>query len=200
MGPARPPSASITSTIAIEGQVRGWKNIHITDGDHPYMKNWWVPGLQIGYEHTFIHQVADFIRRPGWRSRCGPDIPRWTGHRPRDRCSFEICEDQKMGRRCPPENQSRLRFKEEDMTFGFVSERSLRSLTLSACDSGACYCCLFPLQADRAASPPQRSPMRRKLSTSFSRSRSTSTIMTDGPRSSMARRSKTGMAMRRLAR
>jgi myo-inositol 2-dehydrogenase/D-chiro-inositol 1-dehydrogenase len=25
------------------------------------MKNWWVPGLQIGYEHTFIHQVADFI-------------------------------------------------------------------------------------------------------------------------------------------
>ena len=25
------------------------------------MKQWWVPGLQIGYEHTFIHQVADFI-------------------------------------------------------------------------------------------------------------------------------------------
>ena len=24
------------------------------------MKHWWVPGLQIGYEHTFIHQVADF--------------------------------------------------------------------------------------------------------------------------------------------
>ena len=44
-----------------EGQVRGWKSIHITDGDHPYMKNWWVPGLQIGYEHTFIHQCADFL-------------------------------------------------------------------------------------------------------------------------------------------
>jgi len=27
-----------------EGQLRGWKSIHITDGDHPYMKNWWVPG------------------------------------------------------------------------------------------------------------------------------------------------------------
>jgi predicted dehydrogenase len=26
------------------------------------MKNWWVPGLQIGYEHTFIHQVADFLQ------------------------------------------------------------------------------------------------------------------------------------------
>jgi myo-inositol 2-dehydrogenase/D-chiro-inositol 1-dehydrogenase len=44
-----------------EGPLRGWRSIHITDGDHPYMKHWWVPGLQIGYEHTFIHQVADFI-------------------------------------------------------------------------------------------------------------------------------------------
>jgi predicted dehydrogenase len=44
-----------------EGPLRGWRSIHITDGDHPYMKNWWVPGLQIGYEHTFIHQFADFV-------------------------------------------------------------------------------------------------------------------------------------------
>lgn len=44
-----------------ESKLRGWKNIHITDGEHPYMKHWWVPGLQIGYEHTFTHQVADFI-------------------------------------------------------------------------------------------------------------------------------------------
>jgi predicted dehydrogenase len=44
-----------------EGQVRGWRSVHITDSDHPYMKHWWVPGLQIGYEHTFIHQAADFL-------------------------------------------------------------------------------------------------------------------------------------------
>jgi len=44
-----------------EGKVRGWRSVHITDGDHPYMKHWWVPGLQIGYEHTFIHQFADFV-------------------------------------------------------------------------------------------------------------------------------------------
>jgi predicted dehydrogenase len=43
------------------GIVRGWRSIHVTDGDHPYMGNWWVPGLQIGYEHTFVHQVADFL-------------------------------------------------------------------------------------------------------------------------------------------
>jgi predicted dehydrogenase len=44
-----------------EGRVRGWRSLHITDSDHPYMKHWWVPGLQIGYEHTFIHQAADFL-------------------------------------------------------------------------------------------------------------------------------------------
>jgi len=41
--------------------VRGWRSIHVTDGDQPYMGHWWVPGLQIGYEHTFVHQVADFL-------------------------------------------------------------------------------------------------------------------------------------------
>jgi predicted dehydrogenase len=44
-----------------EGKLRGWRSIHITDGEHPYMKHWWVPGLQIGYEHTFVHQFADFL-------------------------------------------------------------------------------------------------------------------------------------------
>jgi len=44
-----------------EGRVRGWRSLHITDGDHPYMGKWWVPGLQIGYEHSFVHQVADFL-------------------------------------------------------------------------------------------------------------------------------------------
>lgn len=44
-----------------EGRLRGWRSIHVTDGDHPYMKHWWVPGLQIGYEQTFIHQAADFL-------------------------------------------------------------------------------------------------------------------------------------------
>ena len=46
-----------------EGRLRGWRSIHVTDAgeDHPYMDKWWVPGLQIGYEHTFVHQVADFL-------------------------------------------------------------------------------------------------------------------------------------------
>ena len=41
--------------------VRGWRSVHVTDTDMPYMDKWWVPGLQIGYEHSFVHQVADFL-------------------------------------------------------------------------------------------------------------------------------------------
>ena len=44
-----------------ESGLRGWRSIHVTDGEHPYMNKWWVPGLQIGYEHSFVHQVADFL-------------------------------------------------------------------------------------------------------------------------------------------
>jgi len=55
-----------------EGKVRGWRSLHITDGDHPYMNHWWVPGLQIGYEHTFIHQVADFIEGLSSGKPAGP--------------------------------------------------------------------------------------------------------------------------------
>lgn len=45
-----------------DSRTRGWRSVHITEGEHPYMKHWWVPGLQIGYEHTFIHQIADFLK------------------------------------------------------------------------------------------------------------------------------------------
>src|SRR6185436_18501274 len=55
-----------------EGKLRGWKSIHITDGDHPYMKNWWVPGLQIGYEHSFVHQVVDFLIAAGGGKSAAP--------------------------------------------------------------------------------------------------------------------------------
>lgn len=45
----------------IAGAFRGWSSILVTDGEHPYLGKWWVPGLTIGYEHSFVHTVADFI-------------------------------------------------------------------------------------------------------------------------------------------
>ncbi|MEL7497719.1 MAG: Gfo/Idh/MocA family oxidoreductase [Planctomycetota bacterium] len=56
----------------IEGPMRGWRSIHVSDSDHPYMGNWWVPGLNIGYEHSFVHQVADFIKGIETGSPAGP--------------------------------------------------------------------------------------------------------------------------------
>jgi len=55
-----------------EGIVRGWRNVHVTDSDQPYMKNWWVPGLQIGYAESFVHQVADFLKAVGEGKPCPP--------------------------------------------------------------------------------------------------------------------------------
>ena len=57
-----------------EGRFRGWRSIHVTDhgGEHPYMDKWWVPGLQIGYEHSFVHHVADFLKSLETGEPCGP--------------------------------------------------------------------------------------------------------------------------------
>ncbi|MEZ6126796.1 MAG: Gfo/Idh/MocA family oxidoreductase [Planctomycetaceae bacterium] len=52
--------------------IRGWHSVHCTDGDMPYMDKWWVPGLQIGYEHTFVHQVADFLASVDSGKPCSP--------------------------------------------------------------------------------------------------------------------------------
>jgi myo-inositol 2-dehydrogenase/D-chiro-inositol 1-dehydrogenase len=57
-----------------EARLRGWRGIHVTDADHPYMKRWWVPGLQIGYEHTFIHQFADFLLALGEGKNAEPSF------------------------------------------------------------------------------------------------------------------------------
>ena len=57
---------------ADDGIVRGWRSIHVTDGDQPYMDKWWVPGLGIGYEHSFIHQVADFLKSLETGEPCSP--------------------------------------------------------------------------------------------------------------------------------
>jgi len=46
----------------VEDHLTGWQRIHVTNSEHPYMDHWWVPGCTIGYEHTFINALADFIQ------------------------------------------------------------------------------------------------------------------------------------------
>lgn len=52
--------------------VRGWRSILVTDSDQPYMKRWWIPGTSIGYEHSFVHQVADFLKSVEEGKSCAP--------------------------------------------------------------------------------------------------------------------------------
>jgi predicted dehydrogenase len=55
-----------------ESILRGWRSILVTDGDQPYMKRWWIPGTSIGYEHSFVHQVADFLKSLEEGKPCQP--------------------------------------------------------------------------------------------------------------------------------
>jgi len=41
--------------------IQGWRKISVWEEVHPYMKQWWVPGCAIGYEHTFGNQAADLM-------------------------------------------------------------------------------------------------------------------------------------------
>jgi predicted dehydrogenase len=42
--------------------AQGFRTILATEPDHPYMRAWWPPGHIIGYEHTFVHAAADFLK------------------------------------------------------------------------------------------------------------------------------------------
>ena len=40
---------------------QGVRNVTVTGPDHPYSENFWKPGHIIGYEHTFIATLGDFL-------------------------------------------------------------------------------------------------------------------------------------------
>jgi predicted dehydrogenase len=43
------------------GAEQGFRRILVTEPDHPYLAAWWPPGHLIGYEHSFTHEMRDFI-------------------------------------------------------------------------------------------------------------------------------------------
>ncbi|MFM1871484.1 MAG: hypothetical protein RL398_906 [Planctomycetota bacterium] len=45
---------------AADGQ--GFRTVMCMDSVHPYAANWWPDGHIVGYEHTFVHHVADFVK------------------------------------------------------------------------------------------------------------------------------------------
>jgi len=57
-----------------DGEAAGWRNIMATEPVHPYVANWWPPGHIIGYEHSFVHAVADFIKAVETKSEIRPNF------------------------------------------------------------------------------------------------------------------------------
>lgn len=39
----------------------GFRDVLVTQSDHPFMQHWWAPGHILGWEHTFVHQWRAFL-------------------------------------------------------------------------------------------------------------------------------------------
>ncbi|MEM6332323.1 MAG: Gfo/Idh/MocA family oxidoreductase [Planctomycetota bacterium] len=55
-------------------RLQGWSTINVSNGGagHPYADAWWPTAHAIGYEHGFVHQVADMCRVLGGKK---PTVP-----------------------------------------------------------------------------------------------------------------------------
>ncbi|HVA88928.1 MAG TPA: Gfo/Idh/MocA family oxidoreductase, partial [Chloroflexota bacterium] len=44
-----------------KGDVDGFRQVLVTEANHPYVNVWWPQGHIIGWEHTFVHQLHHFL-------------------------------------------------------------------------------------------------------------------------------------------
>jgi predicted dehydrogenase len=58
---------------------QGFRTVLVTESEHPYIAAWWPPGHVIGYEHTFTHAVADFVKAVVAKQPIHPTIPDGVG-------------------------------------------------------------------------------------------------------------------------
>ncbi|WP_284988826.1 Gfo/Idh/MocA family oxidoreductase [Arthrobacter sp. efr-133-TYG-120] len=49
----------LDATVPVREQ--GFRRILVNEPEHPYMAAWWPQGHVIGWEHTFTHQIRDFV-------------------------------------------------------------------------------------------------------------------------------------------
>jgi len=60
--------------LNLEEKEQGFKRILVTEQNHPYVGNYWPPGHIIGYEHTFVNLIADFINGVADKTPLMPDF------------------------------------------------------------------------------------------------------------------------------
>jgi predicted dehydrogenase len=47
--------------VTVPVREQGFRRILVNEPEHPYMAAWWPQGHVIGWEHTFTHQIRDFV-------------------------------------------------------------------------------------------------------------------------------------------
>jgi predicted dehydrogenase len=57
-----------------EGAESGFRTLLATDASHPYVGAWWPPGHVLGWEHTFVHTVVDFVAAVATGEGVKPDF------------------------------------------------------------------------------------------------------------------------------
>ncbi len=55
-------------------EARGFRDIIVTERAHPFVQHWWPPGHTLGYEHSFVHTIGDFVEAVVGRKRARPDF------------------------------------------------------------------------------------------------------------------------------
>ena len=43
-------------------RAQGFRQVLVTEADHPFLEWWWPQGHIIGWEHTFVHEIHHFLR------------------------------------------------------------------------------------------------------------------------------------------
>lgn len=53
---------------------QGFRRVQATEPEHPYAAQWWPVGHGLGYEHTFTHEIVDFVRATAGDGQAEPDF------------------------------------------------------------------------------------------------------------------------------
>lgn len=62
----------LDATLPVREQ--GFRRILVNEPEHPYMEAWWPQGHVIGWEHTFTHEIRDFLVAVGTGTQPSPSF------------------------------------------------------------------------------------------------------------------------------
>lgn len=62
----------LDATLPVREQ--GYRRILVNEPEHPYLEAWWPQGHVIGWEHTFTHEIRDFLRAVGSGTQPSPSF------------------------------------------------------------------------------------------------------------------------------